>query len=76
MKVKTSITLSEEVLREMDSMVSSKKSRSELIEHALKWYIETRKKDQRDLNDLELINRHADELNSEAEDILEYQDIF
>ncbi|MFW5862428.1 MAG: hypothetical protein ACOCWZ_09260 [Spirochaetota bacterium] len=75
MKVKTSITLSEEVLRELDSMSTPKKSRSEMIEHALLWYIKTRKKDQRELNDLELINRHADELNREAEDILEYQDI-
>jgi metal-responsive CopG/Arc/MetJ family transcriptional regulator len=75
MKVKTSITLSEEVLREMDSMATPKKSRSEMIEYALVWYIKTRKKDQRELNDLELINRHADELNREAEDILEYQDI-
>lgn len=48
-------------------------SRSETIERLLRESLATRRRRARDLKDLEAINRHADELNDEAEDVLSYQ---
>ena len=73
MKEKTSITLSREVLSGIDRIVGSKQSRSAFIEAVLSQYLRERKKAQRDARDLELINRHADELNRDALEALEYQ---
>jgi len=72
MKVKTSITIEEELIGRIDE-VSGRKSRSELIEAAVKEYLERRKKEKRDMEDLSVLNRNADRLNKEAEDILSYQ---
>ena len=73
MKEKTSITLSKEVLTGIDRIAGSKQSRSAFIEAVLSKYLRERKKAQREARDLELINRHADELNRDALDGLEYQ---
>ncbi len=73
MKEKTSITLSKDVLKGIDHMAGSKRSRSAFIEAVLSQYLRERKKAQRDARDLELINRHADELNRDAIEGLEYQ---
>ncbi len=73
MKVKTSITLSDSVIHEIDNIISSKGNRSIFIEKAIIYYLEKRKKDERNKKDLEIINKTADKLNKEAEDILSYQ---
>ena len=73
MKEKTSVTLSPEVLKGIDRLAGSKQSRSAFIETVLQQYLRQRKRAQRDARDMELINRHADELNAEAEDVLRYQ---
>ncbi len=73
MKEKTSITLSREVLTGIDRIVGSRQSRSAFIEAVLLQYLRDRARAQRDARDIELINRHADELNAEAEDVLRYQ---
>ncbi len=73
MKEKTSITLSQEVLRGIDRLAGSRQSRSAFIETVLAQYLQQRARAQRDARDIELINRHADELNAEAEDVLRYQ---
>ena len=73
MKEKTSITLSKDVLKGIDHLAGSKQSRSAFIEGILSQYLRERKKAQRDARDLELINRHADELNRDAREALEYQ---
>ena len=73
MKIKTSITLSEELLREIDSIISSSGNRSLFIENAIRSYIEARRRKLRDQGDYDLINKSSDELNAEAEDILSYQ---
>ncbi|MFH1118036.1 MAG: ribbon-helix-helix domain-containing protein [Pseudomonadota bacterium] len=39
MKIKTSVTLSEDVLRELDRLVDKHRDRSELIEVALREYL-------------------------------------
>ncbi len=73
MKEKTSVTLSPEVLTGIDRLAGSKRSRSAFIENVLRQYLQERVKAARDARDIDLINRHADELNAEAEDVLRYQ---
>jgi metal-responsive CopG/Arc/MetJ family transcriptional regulator len=73
MKEKTSITLSKEVLTGIDRVAGSKQSRSALIEAILQQYLRQRARAQRDARDIELISRHAEKLNREAEDGLEDQ---
>jgi metal-responsive CopG/Arc/MetJ family transcriptional regulator len=73
MKVKTSITLSDTLLREIDKIVGKKGNRSVFIEHAIEDSLEKRKREKRDKKDLELINQNAEALNQEAEDVLSYQ---
>jgi metal-responsive CopG/Arc/MetJ family transcriptional regulator len=73
MKEKTSITLSREVLTGIDRIAGSRQSRSAFIESVLLQYLRDRARAQRDARDIEIINRHADELNAEAEDVLRYQ---
>jgi Arc/MetJ-type ribon-helix-helix transcriptional regulator len=73
MKVKTSITLSDEVLKAIDLYVGEYRSRSEFIETAVRKFIARLVQREADRRDLELINRHSDSLNAEAEDVLTYQ---
>jgi metal-responsive CopG/Arc/MetJ family transcriptional regulator len=73
MKEKTSITLSKEVLRGIDRIVGSKQSRSAFIEAVLTRYLRRRARARVEARDLELINKAADELNAEVEDVLRYQ---
>jgi len=73
MKEKTSITLSSEVLAEIDRLAGSKSSRSALIERVLRRYLLERVRAAVNARDLEKINRAADQLNAEANDVVEYQ---
>lgn len=73
MKVKTSITLSEELLKTIDQHARPEKSRSLFIEEALEAYIAQMTREERNARDLEIINRRAEDLNKEAEDVLGYQ---
>ena len=73
MKVKTSITLSKELLKTVDKLSGRNKSRSEFIEAALKAYIAFIVRNEQSAKDLEIINRRADDLNEEALDVLAYQ---
>jgi metal-responsive CopG/Arc/MetJ family transcriptional regulator len=73
MKVKTSITLSKDIIEKMDSLAKSYGNRSALIEKAVRDLIAVQKKLDRDHSDLEIINKQAAALNSEAIDVLSYQ---
>lgn len=73
MKVKTSITLSEDILQTVDELSGSYKNRSEFIETAVRAFIDRLIRDQQNARDLEILNRHADRLNQEAADVLAYQ---
>ncbi len=73
MKVKTSITLSKDIIEKIDSLTESYGNRSALIEKAVRDLIAAREKLDRDQSDLEIINKQADTLNSEAIDVLSYQ---
>ena len=73
MKVKTSITLSKDLLQAVDRLSGQYKNRSEFIEIALRAYIAQALRHKQNAKDLEVINRRADALNEEALDVLTYQ---
>jgi metal-responsive CopG/Arc/MetJ family transcriptional regulator len=73
MKEKTSISLSKEVLAGIDRIAGSEQSRSAFIEVVLTQYLRRQAQAQVEARDLELINKAADELNAEVEDVLRYQ---
>jgi metal-responsive CopG/Arc/MetJ family transcriptional regulator len=73
MRVKTSIALSEKLVKAMDQYGKSYKNRSEFIETAIWNFIGQIIRDQQSAHDIEIINRHADRLNAEAQDVLGYQ---
>jgi Arc/MetJ-type ribon-helix-helix transcriptional regulator len=73
MKVKTSITLSEDLIQSIDSFSGGQRNRSDLIEKALRDYLDRQARMKRDLEDLAILNKKADKLNREAEDVLSYQ---
>jgi metal-responsive CopG/Arc/MetJ family transcriptional regulator len=73
MKVKTSITLSEDLLKAIDEYVREYNNRSEFIEEAVRVFIRQMIRRKQDARDLEIINNCADYLNKEAMDVLTYQ---
>jgi metal-responsive CopG/Arc/MetJ family transcriptional regulator len=74
MKVKTSISLSDSVLKGLDRRARQfRVNRSELIETAIASYLAQVARDEQNARDLAIINKHADRLNQEAADVLEYQ---
>ncbi|MBM4121602.1 MAG: ribbon-helix-helix protein, CopG family [Nitrospira sp.] len=73
MKVKTSITLSEDLMEAIDKRAGQAKNRSDFIETAVRTYIAKTIRDEQNANDLAIINRKADRLNQEAADVLKYQ---
>ncbi len=74
MKVKTSITLDETLLAALDKGREEKKSRSDLIETAIREYLMRRDRAERYAREMELMDKYADEINAEAEDVLSYQE--
>jgi metal-responsive CopG/Arc/MetJ family transcriptional regulator len=72
MKIKTSLSLSEELITRIDEL-SGRKNRSEFVEKALLDYLERQMRKERDMKDLAIINKKAGKLNEEAEDVLSYQ---
>lgn len=73
MKLKTSITISEDILAAIDKRSGQFKNRSDFIEAAIRAYIERLLRAEQDAKDLAIINRQADRLNQEAVDVLAYQ---
>ena len=73
MKIKTSVTTSQELLSVMDEFLDADKNRSLFLEKAAWAYIAKLRRAQRNAQDTEIINQRADELNAEALDALAYQ---
>lgn len=73
MRMKTSITLAEETVRELDEVAGPGANRSRVIEEAVVEYLDRRRRERRDARDLEILNRNATALNREVEDVLSYQ---
>lgn len=72
MKIKTSLSLSDELISRIDGL-GGRKNRSEFIERAVWDYLERQIRRAQDLKDLEIINKNARKLNQEAEDVLSFQ---
>lgn len=73
MKIKTSVTLSNELIQAIDEHGQPYKNRSDFIEAAIWAFINQIVRDQQNARDIEIINRNADRLNAEALDVLAYQ---
>lgn len=73
MKVKTSVTLSPETIEAIDEIAGARSNRSRLIEQAVVEFVASHRRRQREAKDLEILNRSAERLNRETEDVLRYQ---
>ena len=74
MKIKTSITLSEDLLREIDARVEPQgRSRSEFIEEAVRAFLAHADRLTLQAREAALLREHAAALNAEMADVLEYQ---
>jgi metal-responsive CopG/Arc/MetJ family transcriptional regulator len=73
MKEKTSITISKDVLENVDRLAGSKYSRSAFIERVLRRYLRERAKAAVQARDLQRINNAAERLNRETAEVLDYQ---
>ncbi len=71
-KVKTSVSLSEGLLRAVD-MLAGKSSRSAWIERSIRASVQRALRRQRDDDEVRLLNEHAESLNRESADALAYQ---
>jgi metal-responsive CopG/Arc/MetJ family transcriptional regulator len=72
MKVKASVTLSNDLLQAVDELARSS-SRSEVIERALREFFAARARAARDAHDLEIMNARAEAYNVETADLMTYQ---
>jgi metal-responsive CopG/Arc/MetJ family transcriptional regulator len=73
MKAKTSLTLSEDVVRSLDKLAGPKVSRSAFIEKILRDFLNRRDQARRDAREVAAINKHAAQLNAEMSDALSFQ---
>ncbi len=75
MKTETTISLEPELLQALTRFLGANghSSLSELIEEALRRFLASEKRKTYDAHELELINRNAERLDQEAEDVLAYQ---
>lgn len=73
MKAKTSLTLSGDLLKELDRMAGPKVSRSSFIERILRDFVDQRARQKRLAEEVAAINEHAGRLNSEMSDALSFQ---
>jgi metal-responsive CopG/Arc/MetJ family transcriptional regulator len=74
MKVKTSITLSKELLQQIDARIESQqRSRSEFIEEAVRAFLAQADRIALQAREAALLRKHAATLNAEMADVLEYQ---
>jgi len=73
MKAKISVTVSEALLAELDTLAIAPCTRSALIEEAIQEYLANKARRARDKRELQILNTHADEFNAEMADILSYQ---
>jgi metal-responsive CopG/Arc/MetJ family transcriptional regulator len=73
MRVKTSVTLDERVLKAIDKATTPTRSRSRVIEDAAREFLARRARAAREARDLAILNDSAAALNAEMEDVLAYQ---
>jgi metal-responsive CopG/Arc/MetJ family transcriptional regulator len=74
MKVKTSVTLDERLLKAIDRITTPTRSRSKVIEDAAREFLARRERSARETRDRSILDRSAEALNEEMEDVLAYQE--
>jgi metal-responsive CopG/Arc/MetJ family transcriptional regulator len=73
MKLKTSLTLSEDLVSKLDRLAGPKVSRSSFIEKVLRDFVEARARAKLNAREVARINRHAAKLNAEMKDAMSFQ---
>ena len=73
MKAKISLTLSDDLLEDLDRMAGPNVSRSSFIERILRDFVEQRARQKRLAQEVAATNQHAEKLNSEMSDALSFQ---
>lgn len=73
MRLKTSVTLSEDIVNHLEAEMRPGESRSAALERLVREALLVRARREGDARELALINAHADQLNAEADDVLGYQ---
>ena len=73
MRVATTIALPEDLLVALDQRSKEYGDLSRVVEAAVRAFLGRPSREDLDARDLAIIERHADELNEEAADALEYQ---
>jgi metal-responsive CopG/Arc/MetJ family transcriptional regulator len=73
MKLKTSVTLSEDLVKMVDQAARKGEARSQALERLVREALAARARNEADERDRDLINRNADALNAEVQDALRYQ---
>lgn len=73
MKVKTSVTLSGELVKTIDKYEKYYKNRSEFMEAAGWSLAKQLKRNELGSSDIEIINKNSKRLNAEALDVMTYQ---
>jgi len=73
MRLKTSVTLSEDLLRAIDRAARKGEARSQVLERLVREGLAARARREAGERDRTLINEHAEALNAEVEDALHYQ---
>jgi len=73
MKIKASVTLSAELMSQIDAQSERFGNRSAFIEQAVRHFLAVEQQRNRDAQDLKILNAHAESLNEEAADVLAFQ---
>jgi len=73
MKSRISVTLTSSLLHGIENHAADFRSRSDFIEAAVEYFIAHLERKEAERRDLEILDRRADALNAEAEDVLGYQ---
>lgn len=73
MKVKTSLTLSEDLVAVIDKLAGPGASRSAYIEQILRDFLTARAKERREAREIAALNKRAALLNAEMQDVLSFQ---
>ena len=73
MKVKASVTLSEDLMSQIDAQSERFGNRSAFIEQAVRHFLAVEGQRARDAQDLAILNARAESLNEEAADVLSFQ---
>lgn len=74
MKLKTSLTLSEDLLIAVDRLAGPTASRSAFIEGVLREFLDRKRAERRREREVHRINQQAARLNAEMADVLSFQD--